>query len=352
MTSQETRQAAIEALTTWQQGNQQAALDRIRPLAEQHDRLALGLISWFLHQMGEPHWRDGVPYAMEAARAGLPWVLNYYLGNMLNDPNLRGQAAELMQLAVNGGLAVDPIGNAMTPLQQGDHATAIALLEVAVVPPNQQAWAEFMEAARSDADSLAHTAGQVQEERTRALEMIADHEQQVASAKDRVTTQSNQLMTLIEQTTNAEAQSLFDKEAEKNEQQATNLWWGGFIVLVLAACLAVTPLFLHYREVDGHHLQGAALTTSHIAPTLALGAVSGILLSRARGRDRAAQRARDLSVALGTMFVYSGQIADESERQRFLHDMGRVVIESFLRQETPVGDDSGTPLAGLLSRLR
>src|SRR5438270_14029178 len=32
---------------------------------------------------------------------------------------------------------------------------------------------------------------------------------------------------------------------------------------------------------------------------------------------------RDLSVALGAMFVYSGQIAEEEERPRFLHEMGR-----------------------------
>src|SRR5205809_351566 len=81
------------------------------------------------------------------------------------------------------------------------------------------------------------------------------------------------------------------------------------------------------------------LTTAHLAPTLVLAALSGILLSRARGRDRAGQRAGDLAVALGTMFVYSGQIQDEAERQRFIHEMGRVVIESYLHQDTPTSDD-------------
>jgi len=72
-----------------------------------------------------------------------------------------------------------------------------------------------------------------------------------------------------------------------------------------------------------------------------------VLLSRSRGRDRTRQKARDLSIALGTVFVYAGQMADETERQKFQHDMARAVIESFLKAETHGTEET----AGLLSLL-
>jgi hypothetical protein len=62
------------------------------------------------------------------------------------------------------------------------------------------------------------------------------------------------------------------------------------------------------------------------------------------------QRARDLSVALATMFAYSGQIVDETERQRFIHDMGRVVLEAFLRQDVPNSDSDGASLLAAMAK--
>lgn len=40
------------------------------------------------------------------------------------------------------------------------------------------------------------------------------------------------------------------------------------------------------------------------------------------------------------MFAYSEQIANEQEKERFKHDMGRLVLEAFLRQEPPSEDRS------------
>lgn len=59
-----------------------------------------------------------------------------------------------------------------------------------------------------------------------------------------------------------------------------------------------------------------------------------------------------MAVALGTMFVYSNHIQDAAEQQRFIHEMGRVVIESYLRQESPTSDDGTGLLATLVQRTR
>jgi hypothetical protein len=59
-----------------------------------------------------------------------------------------------------------------------------------------------------------------------------------------------------------------------------------------------------------------------------------------------------LAVALGTMFVYSNHIQDAVEQQRFIHEMGRVVIESFLRQDSSAGDDGTGLLTAFMQRAR
>lgn len=50
------------------------------------------------------------------------------------------------------------------------------------------------------------------------------------------------------------------------------------------------------------------------------------------------------------MFAYSEQIANEQEKERFKHDMGRLVLEAFLRQEPPSEDRSSSVLSDLASR--
>jgi hypothetical protein len=255
MPTQESRDAALDALSSWQQGNQQGALDRIRPFADEGDRVAIGLIAWFLHQMGEPHWRTGVPYALQAARSGQPWVINYYLGNMLNDQTLRGQVPELMQAAVDSGWAIDPVAHAAGPLQQGDRATAIRLLEISAPSPDRQVWADLVSSSRADADRIEQAARETAERRTQVLEALSSYDSDVAAEKDRISTQISQLKELIEQAANAEAQTLFKQEAEKNQAQAKSFWWGGVFVLALAALIAVTPVWLHYFA-EGHVLGG------------------------------------------------------------------------------------------------
>lgn len=48
------------------------------------------------------------------------------------------------------------------------------------------------------------------------------------------------------------------------------------------------------------------------------------------------------------MFVYAEQIADPAERQAFIRDMGRTVLEAFLRQDAPAIDTD----RGLLAAIR
>src|SRR5439155_7434769 len=74
--------ALTVALQAWSQGNQQAAVDAIRSHADAGERPAILLISWFLSQMGQPFWNDGLVYARRAAELGVPLAMSYFWGNL------------------------------------------------------------------------------------------------------------------------------------------------------------------------------------------------------------------------------------------------------------------------------
>jgi hypothetical protein len=351
--SEDTRTMIVEAFEAWSRGDQPGAVERVRPAAGQGDRVALALICWFLAQRGEPYWREGVPYAEKATAKGISFVANYYLGNMLSDSALRQRLPELLRPALQAGLQFDPIASAQQPFQQGDHATATRLVELATIPVAQpEAWHDFLATVQQEWDQLSGAAGDVLHLREEALDAIRSTTAEVEGARQEVQTRTQQLMTLLDQTTNAEVQSFFDTEATKYENEARFLWRWSIILLIVTALFSVAPIVIYYvGTATGHAwLHDQNLIAAHLAPAVALGAVAGVLLARARGRDRARQRNRDLSVALGTMFVYSGQIASEDERQRFLHEMGRTVIEAFLRQDAPLGEDNGSSFLSALSR--
>lgn len=144
----------------------------------------------------------------------------------------------------------------------------------------------------------------------------------------------------------------FESEAQKNQGEGRSLWRRGIWVLSAAAFVAILPILIFYvgQILGKDPFADENLVAAHFAPALALGAVAGVILARARGRDRAGQRARDLAVALGTMFAYSNQIRDEGERQQFLRDMGRTVIEAFLRADGGAETEPSNLLATLTTR--
>jgi hypothetical protein len=293
--------------------------------------------------MGQPYWTDGLTYARRAIELGMPQVALYYYGNLLGDPNYRGQVPELVREALASGLTLDVLPNAPGIHSQGDPTTAVGLVEAAATPrPYPEAWAGLLKNAESDLASLQTAATEVETRRDAALDAIAGHEMAIDGRRAEVEGRAQSLLDLITRITNAEATSYFDEEAKRYGGEAKWLWRGGLGVVVAAAMLAIAPVLIYYFDrITGRMpwLHGNDLVAAHATPAVALGAVAGILLARARGRDRSRQRNRDLAVALQTMFVYAEQIADVEQRQVFIRDMGRTVLEAFLRQEAPVDVD-------------
>lgn len=186
------------------------------------------------------------------------------------------------------------------------------------------------------AERLDQIQGEIKEKR-KALETASRELEQV---QEGFKTRESTLTKFLDDLTNVAAEAEFHKQAERYEKESRFFWIAGLITLVAAACAAILPLILNYANPEHHGLEGQGNVSAHLGAALAFAAVAGVFLARARNRDRNRQRNRDLSVALVTMFAYSEQIANEQERERFKHDMGRLVLEAFLRQEPPKEDRS------------
>jgi hypothetical protein len=345
--------AITSALQNWNQGQQQAAIEALRPLADADEREPLILLAWFMSQMGQPHWNDGMRYARRAAELGMPQALTYYFNQFIGDANYRAQTPEIARSIVAGGWALDPLPNAPGAMQQNDPGTAVALVRAAATPrPTEEALSAIVQRAEADLNSLRDAAGDVAELRARTTSAINEHDAAVGTQRAEVEQRGQSLLDLIDQLTSAQATTYFEEEATTYGGEAKTMWWGGLGVVVAAALVPVVPLAIYYvQRIIGQTpwITGRDVIVAHTTAAIALGAVAGVLLARARGRDRARQRNRDLSVALRTMFVYAEQIQDPAERQAFLREMGRTIIESFLRHE-PASDADRTLLAALRSQ--
>ncbi len=189
----------------------------------------------------------------------------------------------------------------------------------------------------------------VSAQRDAAVKAIEESKAEVDAAREGFRTRESTLTQLLDNLTNASSQSHFDEQATKYEAESRRLWLFGVLVLAAAAIAAFLPVVLNYLS-ESHKLEGQSDVSAHLGATLALAAVAGVLLARARSRDRDRQRNRDLSVALGTMFAYSEQIANEEEKERFKHDMGRLVLETFLRHQPQPEDGSRNILSDIVDR--
>lgn len=338
-----------QALQMWTTGRQAEAMELLRPLANNGEVVASTLMAWFLQQTGEPGWRNAIPYVERAVRGGNTTAINYVIGNMMNDVALRPQAAELIRTALGFGLQLDPIGYAQQFVQSGNIALAAEVLQTPAspYPATPEGWQELVAQARVYRERLADDQSAGDEGRRRIEDLVAEVEREVTDSTGRIRTQTGQLFTLIQAATNRQAEAIFEDEASSLRKEESWYWRAGIAIVSAAAVIAVLPLMLHYFG-HGPQLTSAQLLAAHFTAAGSFAVVSGVMLARARGRDRARQRARDLTLALSTMFAYAGQIQDEAERSRFTYEMGRVVIESFLRADASSGSDESS---GLLTAL-
>jgi hypothetical protein len=337
-----------EALQLWNQGSQDAAIEKLRPLADEGDPAALLAISWCLSNAGR--LQEGVPYAKRATEAGDPWVMQWYFAHLADDPATRADAAALVAAHPTGALGTnDPVGRAVEFANAGELERGGEMLRAAAGP---HPWTDppSLTEIETRVAQLDQVLATVNEDKARTLEKIDEAWNEVAERQQALETRSNTLTQLLDTLTDTSTRSYFDQQAKKSATASLILWSFGVSVLVLAACAAFLPVVLNYTS-KAHELHGQSSISAHLGATLALAAVAGVLLARARSRDRAGQQSANLSVALGTIYAYSEQIQNQDAKERFKHDMTRLVLENFLEQKASSEDGRRSVLGDIAAAV-
>lgn len=355
--SPEAADNALQAFTESNQGNHQAAIDRLRPFAERDEPWAVGLLCFIYQQQGAPGMEPGFPWAIRGLEMGMPWVawnfFNHLVGQLAALPNMVDRAVDLMRRAASYPWGpADPISAGWNLLSQQHGAAAIQVMNTATVGPfDPTAWT----ALTANATEQVHALRALGEDAKGSVNAVkAEAEQHIEAMKQTTAdleTKVKQLDLLVDTTSASAVNSLYDAEATANARESTTAWRWGIGVLISAAVVAVLPLALHYLD-HGPDYSNNGLLLAHAGSTAALATVAGVLLARARGRDHIRQRAKDLSTAMGTMIVYSGQIQDPGEKQQFIQTMGQLILEAHLRGDGAPKEDSMVGLAALLTALR
>jgi hypothetical protein len=349
-------QLAQAVYQDWNSGHQDKALARLGQAADRGQPWAVSLMVWLLMQQGIPGYERAMPYARQAQVLGMPWVaanlFNNMIGNVSNAPQLLEPALALLSPGPVLTAGIDPVGQGWNMMSQNRPDVAVRLMATtASFPSSPDEWEHLMTAARTQSQGLSELVAsarsmeaQVQAASMQSIESITKH-------REDLETKAKQAGLLVSSVNSEAVNTLFDADAERNAGESRTSWRWGIAVLVVAAAVAVLPLVLHYFGM-GPDYSSAGLLGAHAGSTAALGAVAGVLLARARGRDRAHQRARDISTAMGTMISYSNQIQDEVEKQRFMLTMGQLVLQAHLQGDASPKEESLAGLAALLSVMR
>ncbi|MGF9753946.1 hypothetical protein AAII07_01995 [Microvirga sp. 0TCS3.31] len=318
----------------WNSGNQAPAIEALRPLAEEHRPWAVALMAWLRMQQGYPGIEQSIPLALEAAELGMPWqavhTFNNVVAHLPSNPQMAERLPELAEAAQPWPSGIDPIGQGWNLLGQGQPEWAMRLMSMTGFWPAGPAdWEPLVAQARARLQDLENLTASAREERERVSVHAGEALGAITKASDDLQTSAKQAGLLVTASLSDATNALFKADAERNETESRSAWRAGLAVLGAAALVAVLPLLLHYLGAAPSY-SATAEVGAHAASTLALATFAGVLLARARSRDQAAQRANDLSTAMGTMISYSNQISDPAEKQRFMMTMGQLVLQAHL----------------------
>lgn len=338
----------------WNSGNPSAALDLLRPRADQGSPWAAALMAWLLMQQGYPALDESVNWAITAANAGqaaqLAQTFNNVVAHLSSYPQLAARLPEMVEAGIPWYSAFDPIGQGWNLMAQGHAQLGLQIMATSVPTPypfSETGLNQIVSGARvrvGELDEIVAIANARRQELEGATSLAIAS---IEKTKNDLETSAKQAGLLVTTATSDATNALFVADAKRNTKESNKAWFFGLIVLGAAATVAVLPVVLHYLGIGATYSSFEQIAL-HLVSTAALATFAGVLLARARSRDHAAQRANDLSTAMGTMIAYSNQISDEAERQRFMTLMGQMVLQAHLA----VGikqSGSEDPVAGMVA---
>lgn len=338
--------AATEVFGLWQRGEQDAAFAHLAPYVGRSEPWALSLRVFLLMQQGVPGFESALEPVQRCVALGMPWVAAAYANNVIphagSAPNLVRPAVALLQGSGfwGGPGTFDPLTQGWNLLANSQSDAAIDLWSLQwpnVVDP--ESWTQLVSAAQDRVNALSGVAERARAIQTTVEDAAVAARQKIDAAQTETATKAGQVSILIDGLSDRTVNALYTRDADTSAREGKVSWLVGLSVLTAAVVVAVWPLIAHYSG-HGPSYTTRSLLLAHAGPTVALGALAGVLLARARIRDHARQRSSDLATAMGTMIIYSEKIDDLGARQLFMQNMGRLILEAHLRTD---GSTSAIP---------
>ena len=239
----------------WQQGNHPQALQALEPRLASDEPWAQGFAAWLHMQQGVGAYDQAARYALQAARAGLPWVafhlFNNIIGNLSNAPHLLPTALELARTSIPWTSGIDPVGQGWSLISQGRPEDGLRLLMLRMrMPFYPDAWDAITANAQAKLAELDSTVTAAHEQKANLEQAASEGLAVISSSADEIKTSAGQANLLITTIVSDSATTLYKAAAERSEKESRAAWTWGLRVLGAAAVVAVLPLIIHYLGFD------------------------------------------------------------------------------------------------------
>jgi hypothetical protein len=282
-------------------------------------------------------------------------TFNNVVGQMASAPDLGNRLPELLQWAPFWWNGVDLVGQGWNLISQGQAEQGLRVMMLGSTVPSalEPQLNELTKLARARVGELDDAVAGARLRQSEVATAAGEAHDAIDRLKGDLETSATQAGLLITTVLSDATNALFKADAERNTKESRWAWGSGLVVLALAAVVALAPLVLHYLHL-GPKYSTVEQIGIHLTSTAAIATVAGVLLARARSRDQAAQRANDLSTAMGTMITYSSRISDAAEQQRFMTTMGQLVLQAHLTSGSKQAgkDESLSGMVALLNILK
>lgn len=237
MATPDQRQVLNGALNDWVQGQRDAALSRVAPLAASGHLPAVVMALWFLAQLG--NWQDAAPYVRTTVDAGLAFPGLWFAGNYATSNN-EEHARLLLDTAqnlANGAPATDLVGQWNVLWNAGHADAALRVFEVAAdpVPGARKAeWDKLVEDARGFVSEVQSAGATIVATRDSTLESMREANAAVETEATRVRTLVDETTSFVHGLTAGEMANAYTEKAN-NTQGAARFWTCAAILLGLGA---------------------------------------------------------------------------------------------------------------------
>jgi len=330
------RQELNAALNDWMQGNREAAIVRVEPVAGSGALPAVVMILWFYAQMA--NWQGATPYVRMTLDAGLAFpglwfAQNYATSN--NEEHVR-LLLDIAQAVANGAPAQDLVGHWGTLWHAGYADAALRVFEIAADPvpgARKTEWDRLVEEARDFVAEVEGVGATIVAQRDITLESMREAGAEVEGEAGRVKVLVDQTTSLVHGTTAVEMAKAYTDRADSTQKAAR--WWTGTSIVLGLGAVAWAAVIAHdaYQKA-----QTAPEITAKAVLSLSVLVLAGYIGRIAANSRRMAWHWTHVALQIRTAEPFIGNL-EKTTRERLL---AALAVRLFPGQSLDPQSASGT----------